>query len=158
MGNQILDSSLRGVFIRRTNLTGQTIPGNDASTAITFDTIDFDTDEFFNITNNTRLTIPVGSGVTKILLGAAFIYGANATGKRRMLIGQNGTDKVFGQASQTGKNTVATGGTSMSIVLPYIAVNEGDYFELFAKQNSGSNITTSVNVDNFPYFYLQVLN
>ena len=96
-----------------------------------------------NAVNPTRFTVP--NGVTRIRIKAGIMWQVNGTGQRRIRILRNGSSS---NPLEVGWNTAspmeiiqdAAGGgfeTGQQIETPALAVGAGDYFELYAFQNSG---------------------
>lgn len=115
----------------------------------TFNAIAYDTDNFFNGTNPTRLTVP--AGVTKVRLWANCALGASATSTALYFdIRRNGLNP-FGQAGDVGLPTISqrvySSGWADNITQissAVISVAEGDYFELFMNANSSTSAFRNV--------------
>ena len=113
------------------NNVGFTIPNGGAYFQL--DTINYDTDGFFNISNPTRFTIPTGLG-GKYLCTFSIIWAVNTTGVRAIAIQKNGSDvRRFPQIPAA----AAYIGNNGSAVIECVA---GDYIELFPYQNTGGNL------------------
>lgn len=118
-----------------------------SATALAFDTEDFDTDAIHDVvTNNSRLTVP--SGVTKVVLRGGALFAADAGSTLRSLqIRKNGaaiSGSPLLQINSHGENI------ALSVASPVLVVSAGDYFELFARQDSGGAL--NVETSNFTYF------
>jgi hypothetical protein len=105
---------------------------NLTSTAVVFDSEDYDTDGYHsNTVNNTRMTIPTGKA-GYYQMNATVQYDANGTGIRDLWISKNGS----AAALYTSRSGQATNLLSMNITsIFYGAV--GDYFQIYVFQNSG---------------------
>lgn len=99
--------------------------------AITFTAETYDTHGFHdNVTNNTRLTVPSGYGITRVLLSGN-VYLNNVLGTTSdMYINmyKNGVDLVGGPLFRGGD----FGGTNVAIPVKsaVVSCSDGDYFEL----------------------------
>lgn len=108
----------------------QTIP-NDTDTVITFDTENWDTDNFHdNVTNPSRLTAPVTG---YYLVSGVIRWAGNAVGLRQAAIYKNGAVIAF----------ASTSGNALEVAvhiseIAYLA--QGDYVELYGYQTSGGNL------------------
>jgi len=115
---------------------------DSTATVITFDAESFDVGTMHdNATNNTRLTIPSGGdGLYVVTAGVAFT--GNATGVRALTLKLTGT-----AVSDTQDSSVAAATHIMQLSAISLAV-AGDYFEVFAYQNSGGalNVVTGASV------------
>jgi hypothetical protein len=108
---------------------------NYAWTAINFSNTVYDMGDFFDVAlSQSRLTIP--AGVTKVRVSTQITFERNLTGTRDVRIYKNGAVYSFiDPKSSTGGTENATG---VQVTSPIIEVVEGDYFEVFAFQNSGA--------------------
>lgn len=114
-----------------------------------YNAIAYDTDNFFNGTNPTRLTIP--AGVTKVRLWARCALGDSATTTALYFgIRRNGL-APFDQAEDVGLPVVgqrvySTGWADNIAQLSsaVISVAEGDYFELYMNANSSTSAFRNV--------------
>lgn len=123
----------------------QAIP-DDALTAVTFDTEDFDVGSMHSTASNTsRLTVPAGAGGV-YLLTAHLRYDANATGVRGIRFLKNGTDALTTTCFHLGFSDSGSGPVLQLTVFASLAA--GDYVEVQAYQNS----TGSLNLDVNPRF------
>lgn len=127
----------RGAMVRKS--ANQSI-SSGTNTPVTWQTAIYDTSGIYSPSNPTRLTVP--AGVTKVRLAAQIVFGANATGKRDVLIQKNGSLNYDGRATT---NTLPVTGTSQTMTVnltsPVLEVTQGDYFEILAYQNSGGSLT-----------------
>ena len=108
----------------------QAIP-NEERTKVVFGNVVYDTDNFFDSENPTKLTIP--AGVSKVRLTAGVRTESISTGKFEIAIYKN-DNNIYG-----GRPALTWGGGYGNISSPVITVSEGDYFELVVYQNSGSS-------------------
>jgi hypothetical protein len=113
---------------------------NATSTAITWNTEDFDTDGFHSTVSNTsRITIPVGKA-GKYLITGLIGFTENSTGTRQVLLYKNGTYIYFAAQFKPADNTdpQLTFSTIQSLA-------ESDYIELYAYQSSGGSLNYPKN-------------
>lgn len=109
-------------------------------------------------TNPERMTIPSGSGITKVRLLGNIEFAANATGYRRVRIAKNGA--VVAGGGEVNAPSIASAIVGcFHIETPPLVVVPGDYFTLQAMQNSGSalNIGASGTDGSSAYFAIEVL-
>lgn len=94
----------------------------------------------FNPAQPTRITIPANVSKVRFSAQAAFDTN-NDVDRRQIYIKRNGSDYPRGYISHSQNGGYANGSSvSFSAVSGIIDVEEGDYFELFAAQNSGSTM------------------
>lgn len=113
------------------------------STLIPWDQESYDTDGFHdNVTNNTRITIPVGSGITKVILGAnvQWLEAGTTSGFTFARIQKNGAAFIDGSSQNF---RAANADPRNVIVTAPVDVVEGDYFEVFVNQS-----TATADIDN----------
>jgi hypothetical protein len=118
---------------RAYNSAVQSITDN-TSTALTFDSEEFDSDTFHSTSSNTsRMTIPAGLGGKYILTASAYFSGFDADGTRLMFFKKNGSElrgeSRIGPASNSGQTPNPT---------VVVDLNAGDYVEVWVYQNSGA--------------------
>jgi hypothetical protein len=134
--------------VRATNSANETIM-NGSTTALTFDTNDYDNSSMHSTTANTsRLVAPI-SGVYEIT-GQA-IWAANSAGSRTLQINKNGTGVAFTQGP------TVTGFTLGQEVTTQVSLNQGDYVELLATQSSGGDLAVDHLGDFSPVFAMHWL-
>lgn len=110
------------------------------ATPITFDTESYDTDSFHDsVTNNSRITIPSSSTITKVKLGALIVFATDATstGNREVALFKNGATIKYGSFQRAS----SASGLITQFTTPVLVVAEGDYFEIYATQTSGADLT-----------------
>jgi hypothetical protein len=102
----------------------------------------YDTDNFFNPADPTKLTIP--AGITKVKLASSHIWANNSSGLRQVVIkknaGVNGSDGFFpgcGPGMNNANNQTTSDPHATTAVIP---VNEGDFFQSEAGQWSGTTL------------------
>lgn len=125
----------RGALVQ-SNATQSVNAGQSA--ILNWQTEKYDTDGFHdNVTNNSRLTIPAGSGITKVIVSASFrgsTWGAGKVG-----VFKNGTIVDGGPELRV----AATGlEGQFAVVSAPIECAEGDYFEARAVNDESSNKAT----------------
>lgn len=118
----------------------QSLP-NNATTALTFDVEDYDTVAGHDtVTNNSRWTVPVGyAGWYELAGGAGFASNASNIRTTQWLV--NGVDIPSAQIKVNATNGATT---CMGTRVITVHLNEGDYVQLGAFQNSGGALNTSV--------------
>lgn len=122
---------------RAYNSTTQSIP-NATFTALTFNTEYYDTNAIHDTSSNTsRFTVPVG-GAGKWAGFATGAFASDSTSLRAMKWRLNGTDVPGVEHKLSAVSYSGTGYLSMA--LPPIALNEGDYLEVFVYQDSGGSL------------------
>lgn len=114
------------------NSSAQSIP-NATWTALTFNSEVYDTDGMHSTSTNTNRVTCVTAG--KYLVWGYVTFDANATGNRYAAIKKNGTFYVIEMRSNFG-----SGSTTVLHVDLLINLAEGDYVELFARQESGGSL------------------
>lgn len=116
--------------------TGQTV-NNNTNTKVTFDTELFDSDGKFN---NSRFT-PTVAG--KYLIAAAVSFSNHAANAYTQLrVKKNGAD-VFQEATQNVASIADTKTQSVFV----LDLDEDDYVEIFARQNSGTTQTLRTGME-----------
>ena len=117
-------------------------------TAINFDQEDYDTDALHdNATNNSRLTVP--TGITRVRLTGKVGFQSGDVLIREATFRKNGLEAYAGRAAHRfGDGTQTTGNvTRINIQSPILTVTAGDYFELYAFQDSGGALNALGDVD-----------
>ena len=112
---------------------------NSTSTSITWDEANYDTDSFWSAGAPTRLTIPVGSGITRVRLKGSLRWESSTAANRRITFMAKNGGSFTGRATDEKTNQTQTGAVSQNVATPVLTVTEEDYFELLAFQNSGSD-------------------
>jgi hypothetical protein len=151
-GIRIIPGSTTTDISARISLSApQSIP-NATPTAISFDTVIYDTTLFFTIGSPTKLTIPVGG---KYDLSAFAEWDANAIGQRSIIILKNGTTTVVRDKRETDTAGVISHECNARGI-PCIA---GDFFEVIVEQNSTGALNVSSDGGTFsPAFYAKKVN
>lgn len=125
-----------------TKLTSNETISNSTDTAINWDGTNYDTDSIWNAGNAARLTVP--ANVSKVRLYGYVEWTGNTSGHRLLSIKKNNTaDLIF----RDNREAVSTAGQiTTNVVGPVVLdVEGGDYFRLFAFQNTGSNLDILLN-------------
>jgi hypothetical protein len=111
---------------------------NDKNEMLEWGTVDYDTDGFFSTSHSTRLTIPTGSGITKVRLMGSVVWEQNAVGMRQLVIKKNfHKNPPAGFSDGNPVLTVLPNSrttTDMQLSTPVLNVSEGDHFELVVFQ------------------------
>ena len=120
----------------------QSIP-NNAATAASFDTVNYDTAGMFDAGSPTRLTC-VESGLYLVI--ADTFWNPNVAGYRQSIIRENGATSI-GFANQ---NAIATAGVSTlgNAVTIWNAV-VGDFLELMLTQTSGGALGVAAGLEAY---------
>ena len=107
-----------------------------ANTALPFFITDYDTDGFYDFAASpSRLTVP--AGFTRVRLAASIRWQSNVNGIREIVFRKNGALFV---GSANSIHTAAGGAIAQNISSAVVSVVAGDYFEVYAWQNSGGNL------------------
>lgn len=126
----------KGAQVKRT--TTQSIT-TATPTMVNWDAEDYDTDAVHdNATNNTRLSVPTGTGIVKVIVGACVEWADNSTGDRTISIEKNGAGAFQGASTKfrTSKNQ-----SWECVYSAPVAVTAGtDYFEIEVTQTSGAGL------------------
>jgi hypothetical protein len=118
-------------------------PANNASlssgvwTLVTWNSERYDTDGFHSTSSNTgRITIPTGKGGKYLFTGAVYFANTATAGMRQLRLYKNGTDLgIYFMTTGSGSGTFYPN-PQINYVVNAAA---GDYFEMYAQQNSGSS-------------------
>jgi hypothetical protein len=111
--------------------TNQSI-SNNTTTAVTFNTENFDTDAFHdNSTNTSRFTVPAGKG-GYYLVNGSITFAANSAGIRSVYVYKNGA--VAGYVTQTAPTSSGFAILNFNFTIKTVAT---DYIEVFCYQSSG---------------------
>jgi hypothetical protein len=123
----------------------QSIP-HATNTALTYSTEIYDTDGFHSTVSNTsRITIPTGLG-GKYLVTVNTLWAPNATGMNQIKVFKNTSTQEFVSADAVNNGSYYLG-RSISFILNLVA---GDYFEIFAYQNSGVSVDIYKRYQEYP--------
>jgi hypothetical protein len=124
--------SFKGVY---TYIASDQTLNNNTSTAILYDTENFDTDGFHsNTTNKDRITIPAGlGGYYLVVVGAQ--WNSNSSGYRQITVLKNNTTNVL--ISDYPGLSVSNSYTGKSAI---VNLSAGDYINASGYQNSGGSL------------------
>lgn len=105
--------------------------------AIPFRTPVYDDLGFRTLAYPSRITIP--PKVKKVRINAGAVFASNGTGIRRLFISKNGSTTASGMVAMS---TVPANNITneVQVMSPVLNVVAGDYFEVYAYQNSGGNL------------------
>lgn len=124
--------------------TNQTIT-TSTQTKISFDAVDSDDWNCWDLSPNpTRLTVPIAG---RYLITATASFEAAASGHRAINILKNNTTEIARSDFLPVSNSIDTHST---VVTPSETLAAGDYIELRAWQNSGSDLDILGAGDHFP--------
>jgi hypothetical protein len=136
------------VGVRAYRTTNQAI-GHSSWVAINFDAERFDTDTFHdNVTNNTRLTVPVGKAGYYLIIGDVS-WASNVTGFRYLHILLNGSVRLA-EVSQTSGGLLDV----RQCVSTIYHLSEGDYVQLEVHQTSGGDLDVNALGNHSPEFMM----
>ena len=142
----------RGCLINR--VANQTAANYSVGSFIPFDDEVYDTDGFHdNATNNSRITIPSGLGITKVRLSYRVIVSSlNSADATRAHVFKNGAGSLVGGGSFMSEisTTIDLSSTSSTAVLDVV---DGDYFEVWLDTEGD----TSITVDMLSWFSLEII-
>ena len=129
-------------------LTADEPVADSTDVAIPWDVIVYNTNAFWSAGNPTRLTVP--AGVSEVRLNGNINWTFGGSGYRHVWAHKNGA-LFFGAAKESdqGDSGVQSAGSAAVDVMP------GDYFELIARQTSGS--TKNVAADELTWFAIEVV-
>lgn len=123
-----------GIGAKAYNSAAQNI-ADDTSTALTFNSEEFDTDGFHDTGSNTsRMTIPAGLGGKYLVTGGTYFTAFDADGTRLIQLRKNGSVELRGHVRMPG-SSVSGHGVITTLIADLVA---GDYVEVVAYQNSGA--------------------
>jgi len=127
--------------------SGQTI-NTGLQTILNWDGEIFDTATIHdNVTNNSRLTVPVGVTAIKIFVHVRFSGSTTNVGNYRdIFLRKNGTASGFpGQVQHRIAAINSTGDAAITFTTNEFAVVATDYFEVLVTQDSGANVFITAN-------------
>lgn len=119
-------------------------------TTVEWDTTNYNLSGFWSKSNKTRLVIP--EGVKKVRLSYSVIWESSNDGSRRVRISKNG--QILKGGSYV--SYIPAGTAPISASSGVIEVQEGDYFELNARQTSGEDL--NLRSDEYTWFSIEVLD
>jgi hypothetical protein len=130
---------------------------NVTNSQLTFPTVEYDTDGFFNQATQ-RFVIP--AGVSKVRLRAQAVWASNSSGMRQMVIKKNfvNGDLLTGWFPGVPANTLPANNattTDVQTSTPVISVVEGDTFLAEAYQSSGGSLSVLKSVGT--WFSIEVV-
>jgi hypothetical protein len=134
----------RNVVGRPSALISRSVPigfANSAGANTPFDTVVHDSAGFY--TGPYSLTIPAGSGISRVRVSGGGNWDANATGMRQIEIRKNGSPTYPGVGCQGAPTLGAATTHEQSVVTGIIPVVEGDSFQLVTLHTAG--ITLNFN-------------
>ncbi|MEY2701382.1 MAG: hypothetical protein RLY43_2 [Bacteroidota bacterium] len=121
-----------------------------ATAKVVFNTVDFDTSSFWNVTN-TRIEIPAGISKIRLYGTVRFPEAATTNNQRFAFFYKNGSNIL-----QTSAATNTLSGSSVCISSGIITVSSGDYIELYAG-NSDSASKSISQASNSTFFSMEVV-
>lgn len=133
-------------YVRLFRAAAHPVPNNTIAT-IPMDTQDFGSGGGWAVSPNPTRYTPTVAGIYLVLGGIG--YAANTTGIRTAQFGKNGTSIPGTQ----GKIMPVTGGIATGVAARATLVSMNgttDYLELIGFQNSGADLNTSTESENYP--------
>lgn len=112
----------------------QAIVNSGAGEIISWDTEDYDDNEFFSSSDPTKISI---KSTGYYLIIAEILFASNATGIRTLSLLVNGSVDIFG--GQDGRPAFSGSSADPKVVIE-ASLTSGDYVELVAFQTSGSDL------------------
>ena len=119
--SRVNSRAFRGALLELTS--PESLPGGSTVT-VNWDAAVYDTDNFWNISNPDRLTIP--AGISKVRLVGGMTDTSSVTGQLIASVRRNGTSIIVISEIDT------AGGDGVNVSSAVVEVVEGDYFALFA--------------------------
>lgn len=135
--NEVKQQDLRGKGAWLITDVAVTIQHQNQS-AIPFRTPVYDDLSFRTLSFPSRITIP--PKVKKVRINAGAVFASNSTGVRRLFIAKNGSMSASGMVARISipANAITN---EVQVVSPVLNVVAGDYFEIYAYQNSGGDLS-----------------
>lgn len=141
----------RGALVK---LTAAESIANASATAVAWDASEYDTDAFYAGANPTRLTVP--GGVSRVRLAAGVFFASNSdSNTRNISIRKNGATTFGGPLLQFANGGSSPQNAALAVSSAVLSVVGGDYFEVFARQDSGGAL--DVTVSDFTFFGIEVV-
>lgn len=119
---------------------------NNSFVALSFSSVNFDTDVFWAVGNPTRLTVP-GTLAGQFIIIAEVQWANSATGYRELTIRKNGATILANL-----QGPAEAGGTCEQILTCLATLVAGDYIELLVNQLSGGSLNTATVASYAPNF------
>lgn len=138
----------RGALVKKN--ADQTGANYTTATAIAWNAETYDTDNFHDtVTNNSRLTIPSGLGITKVRLAASVrISGISPPDVALLDLRKNGSG-VFDGSMRDHRDCTTVSTTHLSWTSPVVDVTDGDYFEAFLTIVTDTTVDITAVVSSF---------
>lgn len=127
---------------------------NAVDQAVTFDTVHFDTDGYFDPAFPSRITIPVGLGGSYLIIAATQYENDSPKNERLCYIRVNGDQDLVVAEN---RDQVSAGNMAAPTCSTIWTLEEGDYIESVAKQNSGVNVRIKASPVHTPHFCCTLL-
>lgn len=129
----VRDVPVGSVGCRLSNTIAQSVP-NATSTALTFNTEEYDTDSFHSTSSNTsRITIPAGLGGKYLLIGHSYHQGS-VGGDPQIFFTKNGVANII-----EGTEAYFPKADSALIISVVVELAASDYVELAGYNNAGAS-------------------
>lgn len=139
----------------------QAISTGSGGEVVTWNSEAFDTDSFHDtVTNNSRITIPNGSGITLVKLSCCLAWETNSGSYRAILFRKNGANGPIDDNQTTFQPRISQVASldiqtwHMCGETGIIAVDELDFFEILAVQQFGADVDI---IANQSWFQLEVV-
>lgn len=127
---------------------------NNTNVARIWDTVEHDANGFWNMSNPTRFTIPVGVSKVVVTGNTRFDVTTSSEGYKFFLF-MNGATFVgcpFLETSTNGVSVHPSGGITSGEII----VNPGDYFEFMVRQSSVGTVMTANDIAGVNWFSIQI--
>jgi hypothetical protein len=115
---------------------------NDTWTIISFDTEEFDTDNYYSSGAPTKFTIPSGKGGKYLITAVGYFNNASTSGSRLVKFTKNGNEYGPGYGTWMPAATTRT----HALLNTVVALVATDYIEFNMYQNSGGSLNTDTDV------------
>ena len=123
---------------------------NSIDTPLTFDTVIFDTDGYFDPSHPSRITCPAGLAGYHLIIAGTQWANDNQTHERLAYLRVNG-DQTSGVIMEN-REQVSANNMAALVVPTIFYLNEGDYVESMAKQNAGVIVNVITSLEHTPVF------
>ncbi len=124
----------RGAAVRKSS---DQLINAQVETALTWETVTYDTDGWYSGSQTTRLTVP--SGFTRVRVSANVTWGASSDGNVRQVRLFKNNLTVAGMFADS-KVPAGSGVTQHNVSSAVLSVSPGDFFEVMAFHNASTSV------------------
>lgn len=137
-------NGFRGALL--TTTTGSTISTGGSLQGVAFDTVQYDTDGFFQAASNNSIVVPAGVSFVRMSCSVLWESGADNT-RRQLQFYQNGANPAGGAVGAAVNTTdiPSAGSFFQHLSSPIFQVSEGDTLELRAFQTTAGDLDVESN-------------